>query len=85
MEMLKRRLKMYFSDTSVQSPLLIKQCPWKFFTHFPADAIVKDGWPWRLEQMQGTNSTLYMGAGACVDALNEVLLYDQQVLKRLGL
>lgn len=84
MGMLKRRLKMYFDDQSIQKPNVIKQCPWKFFSHFPADQVVNGGWPWKLQSMQGQNNTIYVGASACMDSVNEILLYNQWIIGRLG-
>ena len=83
---LTRRLKMYFDDQSFHELAVLKQCLWRFFPHFANDALIKGGWLWRLQEMQGQQGTLYLGASACMDALNEVLLYNEVVLERvLGL
>jgi len=84
--MLTRRLKMYFDDQSFHELTVLKQCLWKFFPHFSNDALIKGGWLWRLQEMQGQQGTLYLGASAGMDALNEVLLYNEAALGRvLGL
>lgn len=82
-KMLRRRLEMFFDDQSFNEPTILKQCLWKFFPHFPTKALLESGWPWRLQNLQGHNSTLYLGASACMDALEEVLLYNDAVVQRL--
>lgn len=85
MGMLKRRLKMYFDDQRVEKAVVLKQCPWKFFTHLPAKDIA-DGWLWRLQDMQGQNKTLYVGAAAIsMDSVNEVLLHNAKLVASLGI
>ena len=81
--MLTRRLKMYFDDQSFHELAILKQCLWRFFPHFSNEALIKGGWLWRLQEMQGKQGTLYLGASACMDALNEVLLYNEVVVERV--
>jgi hypothetical protein len=82
--MLKRRLRMYFEDQEIKDAVVLKQCPWKFFPHFSTQDIV-DGWPWKLQEMQGTNGTLYVGAAASMESVNEILLHNASLVSSLGL
>ena len=81
--MLTRRLKMYCDDQSFRELIMLKQCMWRFFPHFPNEALLKNGWLWRLQEMQGQQGTLYLGASVCMDALNEVLLHNEVILERI--
>ncbi|KAM3578030.1 hypothetical protein VYU27_000130 [Nannochloropsis oceanica] len=80
---LTRRLKMHCDDQSFRELVMLKQCLWRFFPHFPNEDLLKKGWLWRLQEMQGQQGTLYLGASVCMDALNEVLLYNEVVLERI--
>lgn len=83
--MLKRRLKMYFDDQGVAKPSNLKQCPWRFFPHYSAQDLATNERPWKLLDMQGQNKTVYIGASAAIDSINEVLLYNKQIFDQLGL
>jgi predicted NAD/FAD-dependent oxidoreductase len=56
----------------------------EYFWKFDGDAL-REGYPWRLLDLQGTNRTLYIGASACFESVNDVVAYNRALLKRMGI
>jgi len=91
--MLKRRVKMFADDKGVKSCKVVKQNAWSYFPHFISSEISKydpkqklksfSGGPWTLYNIQGDNKTIYIGAGASIDSVNEILLYNEKLASKI--
>jgi len=60
---------------------IIEQQIWPYFYHFDKEEINK-GYPWKILDMQGRNRTLYSGASASFESVNDVMNYNLMLLHR---
>lgn len=51
-----------------------------YFPHFHADAL-SDGLPWLVRDAQGENATLYVSSFTCFEAVLQIYLYQEMLMK----
>jgi len=76
--------KLFFgslNDRGVKHVNVIERKNWNYFYHFSKEGIAA-GYPWEILEMQGTNKTMYAGASACFESVNDVLNYNIMLLNR---
>ena len=64
-----------FEDMTV-----IQRSSWAYCPRFPADGVA-EGLPWQIFAMQGTNNTWYAGSSAAFESINDVMKYNELLLR----
>lgn len=80
---LKRTFLQDLEKRGIKKVEILEQKVWPYFYHFENEEIIQ-GYPWKILEMQGKKRTLYAGASACFESVNDVINYNIMLLHRFA-